>query len=172
MRITAATFVSILLSIGLCAATTLDVGMRVPALTLTDQHGADGSVSLATRCVFFNRDMASAKIVQEGLTDTPSPALETARTVVVSDISAMPSIITKLFAVPAMRKRPYRILLDRDGKVTSDFPSEKGKVTVLYLKDLTIERLEFVDSAAALRAALHAAVEQPAAEPGSGATPQ
>jgi hypothetical protein len=73
----------------------------------------------------------------------------------------MPSLITKLFALPGLRKRPYRILLDREGNVTADFPSVSGKVTVLRLHALTIERVEYVESADALRAALHPPAESP-----------
>jgi len=150
------------------AGAPLGVGMRVPALTLADQHGVDGSLGPTTRRVLFNRDMDSAKIVQEALGDNPTPLLDAAGAVVVSDISGMPSLITKLFALPAMRKRPYRMLLDRDGRMTADFPFEKGKVTVLSLNDLAIARVQYVESADALRALLHQAAATPAPAPRSG----
>ena len=71
-----------------------------------------------------------------------------------ADISRMPSLVAKLFALPAMRKRPYRMLLDRDGTATADFPARAGEVTLLRLHDGTIERVDYAASAAALRAAL------------------
>jgi hypothetical protein len=148
---------TILSAAALSAATPLATGMRIPAVTLADQHDAEGSVRSDTRCVLFSRDMSAAKIVQEALGN--DPAALPAATVIISDISGMPGLITKLFALPALRKRPYRILLDREGKATEDVPSINGKVTVLYLRDFTIERVEFVDSADALRTALHQAAE-------------
>jgi hypothetical protein len=151
-----AVFLTVLCAGALSAATPLAAGMRLPAITLADQHDVEGSVRSDTRCVLFSRDMSAAKIVQEALGNDPSAP---AATMIVSDISGMPTLITKLFALPALRQRPYRILLDREGKATEDIPSVDGKVTVLYLRDFTIERLEFVDSAEALRTALHQAAE-------------
>ncbi len=141
------------------AATLLTVGTRMPAITLADQHDVEGAVRPDTRCVLFSRDMSAAKIIQEALANDPAALIDPAAMVIVSDISGMPRLITKLFAVPALRKRPYRVLLDREGTVTADIPVMSGKVTVLSLKDFVIERLEYVDSADALRAALRQAAE-------------
>jgi len=156
----------------LCAAVVgaapLGTGMRMPALALTDQHDVPGSVGPETRCVLFTRDMAATKVLNEALGDDPAPLLAAAHAVVVSDISSMPSLITKLFALPAMRKRAYRILLDREGRMTADFPSDKGKVTVFHLHALTIERVDYVEAAGALSDMLHQAAEVPAQEQGGG----
>jgi hypothetical protein len=143
-----------------CVAAPLTAGARLPALTLADQHDVEGSVGADTRSVIFSRDMDAAKVVRDALGDAPAPLLDAARAVIISDISRMPRLITKLFALPAMRKRPFRMLLDRDGKVTADFPSARGKVTVFYLHVFTIERMEYVESADGLRAALRRAAER------------
>ncbi len=141
------------------AAAPLAVGARMPNITLADQHGVEGSVRPDTRCIVFSRDMEAAKVVKEGLADDAAALIPGADAIVLSDISGMPGLITKLFALPALRKRPYPILLDRDGKATADIPAVSGKVTVLYLREFTIERIEYVDSADALRAALRQLAE-------------
>ena len=150
--------IAVLLIVATAAAEPLREGLRMPALALSDQHDAAGSIDSETRCVLFSRDMGGANILRDALADDAQTVLASAGAVVVSDISRMPSLITKLFALPAMRKRPYRMLLDREGRMTADLPSEKGRVTVLRLNALTIEHIEFVDSADTLRTALgHAA---------------
>ena len=53
----------------------------------------------------------------------------------VADIHGMPSFIARMFAIPSMQKRPYPMLLDRDGAATARFPSEEGKATLLFLED-------------------------------------
>ncbi len=150
------------------AVTPLAAGAHLPAMTLADQHDVNGSLGPSTRCVVFSRDMGAATVVNEALAGDPA-LITAAGGVVVSDISAMPRIITKLFALPALRKRPYRILLDRDGKLTASFPSAKGKVTVLHLHALTVDRVDYVETAAALRAVLR---QEAAAgrEPPTGST--
>lgn len=167
MRI-ATVFLAFLCAAALRAATPLGTGMRMPAFTLADQHDVQGSVRPDTRCVLFSRDMSAANVVKEALANDPAALIEAAGAVVVSDISGMPSLITKLFALPALRQRPYQILLDRDGKVTANLPSMNGKVTVLQLQALTIERVEYVESADALRAALRQAAAPPRDHRASG----
>jgi hypothetical protein len=170
MRIATAIVTSLLLSASaaLGAAPPLAVGARLPALTLTDQHDVEGSVGPGTRCILFSRDMSAAKIVNEALANDPAALIAAAQAVVVSDISGMPKLITKLFALPAMRRRSYRLLLDRDGNATAGFPYEKGKVTVLHLHALTVERVEYIESAGALRAVLRQAAEAGSPEPRAG----
>jgi hypothetical protein len=167
MRIATAVIVMLVSAMAEDAVVLLRVGTRVPAVTLADQHDVKGSITADTRCVLFSRDMDATKVVREALGEQPAQLLDPARAVIVADISAMPSLITKLFALPAMRKRPFRMLLDTDGSVTREFPSEEGKVTVLSLNALTIERIEYIDSAEALRAALRQAAQPVAASAGT-----
>jgi hypothetical protein len=100
--------------------------------------------------------MDSGNLVKEALAQNGGAMLEAAHAVYVSDISRMPGVVTKLFALPAMRKRSYRILLDRDGKVTADIPNEEGKITVLELADGTIARIHYVGTVEGFRALLGA----------------
>jgi hypothetical protein len=132
----------------------LGPGMRLPDIRLADQHGAEASVGAEVRAILFTRDMDAGGLVKEALADKGDEILAAAGAVYVSDISGMPGVIAKLFAVPSMRKRPYRMVLDRDGKATADFPSEKGKVTFLRVEDGEIESLDYLDSADQVRATL------------------
>jgi hypothetical protein len=134
-------------------------GMRLPDFRLADQHDVEDSIGAEVRAVLFTRDMDAGNIVKEALAEKGEETLAAADAVNVSDISGMPRVIAKLFAVPSMRKRPYRMLLDRDGKVTADFPSEKGKVTVLHVENGKIESVEYLKSAGEVRAMLRPALE-------------
>jgi len=129
-------------------------GMPMPQLRLADQHDVEMAIGPDVRYVVFTRDMDAGNLVKEALADDGGPLLETAHAVYISDISRMPGLVTKLFALPAMRKRGYRILLDRDGKATADVPSEEGKITVLDVDGDVVARIHFVGSAAAFRTLL------------------
>ena len=139
----------------LAALSALAPGSTLPPLTLADQHDVPVTVGPTTRVILFTRDMDAGAIVKETLADNGA-LLGRAQALYVSDISGMPSLVANMFAVPAMRNRPYRMMLDRDGRATADFPSEAGKVTLLRLTDLRIDSIAYLDSAAALRAALEA----------------
>lgn len=142
-----------LLLAGAASAATLAPGAVLPPLTLTDQHDVAATLGPGTRIVLFTRDMDAGDLVKQALAGQPR-TLDAAQAVYVSDISGMPTLVAKLFAVPAMRKRPYRMLLDRDGTATADIPSVEGKVTILRLTDLSIDSIAYLDSVAAVQAAL------------------
>jgi len=131
-------------------------GMAMPEIRLVDQHDVEAVIDASVRYVLVTRDMDSGNLVKEALAENGRATLEAARAVYVSDISRMPGVITKLFALPAMKKRGYPILLDRDGKATADIPSEEGKITVLEIGDGMISRTHYVTTVAGLHALLAA----------------
>jgi hypothetical protein len=96
--------------------------------------------------------------VNDALEEDPSLQDLAARgAVFVSDIHRMPALITRLFALPSMRRRPYRMLLDREeAGPSARIPREEGKVTLLELDALEIRSISFLDSADAVARALRA----------------
>jgi hypothetical protein len=154
--------ISLVLVVSAAAAEPLAMGMRMPVFTLDDQHEVQATIGKDTRIVVFARDMDAAEIAEEAFSENGARLLADAGAVFVSDIHRMPRIITRLFALPSMRKRPYRMLLDREGVTTADFPAQEEKVSLIRLDGLEIKGIEYIDSAAQLRAALLAA--KPAAE--------
>jgi hypothetical protein len=129
----------------------LGIGKRIPAFTLKDQHGKEGQVNEQVRLVLFCREKKGNDIVGDALKESSADYLSQHQTVFVADTSAMPRLIAKFAALPALRKKPYRVLLDPEPSVTKDFPSAKDKVTLLFLENLTIKAIEFVDNPADVR---------------------
>ncbi len=141
---------------GPAVAEPLVVGDTLAPLTLEDQHGATRSIDGGTALVLFTRDMDAGEIVRDVLADDGIARLQTANAVYVADISGMPSLVFKLFAGPKLRKRPYPMVLDRDGGPTAAFPATEGRVTVMKLQGLKVIELGYVDTVAELRAVLDA----------------
>jgi len=123
-----------------------NLGTRIPSFTLIDQHGKEHEVNEQVRLVLFCKDKKGNDIVGDALKDTSAGYLSQHQTFFVADTSGMPRLIAKFVALPALRKRPYRVLLDPGPSVTKGFPSEKDKVTLLFLKNLTIKAIKFVDN--------------------------
>lgn len=136
------------------AAAPLTEGATLPEIALADQHDVARRVDPETRLLLFTRDMDASKITKEVLAENGAESLARAGATYVADISAMPSLVTTLFAMPGLRKRPYVMLLDREGTVTKDLPSRKGAVTVMTLDRMVVRRIEYVTSADRLRAVL------------------
>ena len=122
------------------------VGKQIPSFTLKDQHGKECEVNEQVRLVLFCREKKGNDIVGDALKETSAGYLSQHQTLFVADTSGMPRLIAKFVALPALRKKPYRALLDPGPSVTQEFPSEKNKVTLLFLENLTIKAIEFVDN--------------------------
>lgn len=138
----------------------------VPAFSLSDQYGQSHDVDEETRAILFTRDMGAGDIVKGALADAKGSLLARAGAVYIADVSPMPAIIRRVFAIPAMRRRGYPILLDRDGSRTKSFPHQKGAATLLLLDRLRISRILHIDSPAELQSALQSA--RPSEEAGKG----
>ena len=136
-----ATALLLLVTSGVVDAATLAAGSDLPAIALTDQHDRKASLGPDVRIVVLTRDMAAGDTVKEGFAGMDQAALEMRGAVYVADISGMPSMIATMFAVPKMRDRSYRIVLDRDGTATRDFPYAEGRPTVLLVESGRIARV-------------------------------
>lgn len=151
---------ALMLSLLPLLAHAMQPGQPLAPWTLLDQHDQAYTLNEEVRVLLVARDMDGAKLVKAALADAPEGYLEARKAVFVADIQRMPAIISKLFAVPAMRDYRYRVLLDRDGQVASQYAGAEGKVLWLTLdRGVLVQQREFAD-AAQLKAALEAATQK------------
>ncbi|MGY4527620.1 FAD/FMN-containing dehydrogenase [Pseudomonas sp. UBA4617] len=138
-------------------ANALQPGENLAPWTLLDQHDQAYSLDAGTHILLVARDMDAARLVKAALADQPKGYLEARDAVFVADIQRMPALISKLFAVPAMRGYHYRVLLDRDGRVASRYTGQDGQVQWLQLEQGRLVSQQAFADAAALKAALETA---------------
>jgi len=134
------------------AADQVAVGDKLPTLTLHDQHDQPMAISADTRLVLFAFEKPAADLLTAYLEAQPDDFLERNAAVYLMDISGMPKMITQMFALPKMRKRPYRILLADKPETLAFVPRHQNQVTVISLDKGRVESLEFVDDESGLRA--------------------
>jgi len=133
------------------------VESRLPALELPDQHGALRKLEPSLRAVVYSRDMNAGQIVKDAIAKAGPDVFDRNNSVYVVDLAGMSAFVRRWFAMPGLRRKPYRILVDDDGTKTSDFPVTAGKPTVLVLEDLRVARIESPANADALLAILEPA---------------
>lgn len=132
-------------------AETYAVGDRIEVFALDDQHGTNHVVDNSVSMIVFSRDMDGGDLIKQALSNAPPDLLKEKRAVYIADISSMPGLIAKFFAIPSMRKRPYPMLLDRDGVVTARLPDVEGKATLIIFEDLRIERVLHLETVEEVR---------------------
>ena len=141
---------------GAALAQAVALGDTIAAIALEDQHGQPGGVDAATRGVLLSRDMDGGGLVREALATDGAAQLERAGAVYIADVHGMPALIRRFVAIPRMRERPYRVLLDTDGAPTAGLPVQEGKATWLRLDGLRVVEIRFLTSSEEVGRALGA----------------
>ena len=146
--------IALLLSTLSMLAQAANVGDSLKPWTLSDQYDQPYTLNDKTQILLVARNMDGAKVVKEALKDQAKGYLEARNAVFVADIQGMPSLIGKLFAIPAMRDYSYSVLLDRDGSVAANYPGAQDKVLWLQLDNGKLVSQQEFANADALRQAL------------------
>ncbi len=148
----------VLLGMHLAAgAAPLEPGAPVPAISLQDQHGKPVRVDASTHRLLFSAERVVNDMVSKVLLGQAAGVLERQGTVYLADISGMPAVITRLFALPKMRELPFSIGLAREPAQVAqlaDLPRQPGAATVLRFVDGKLVDIHLARNEGQLRAAL------------------
>ncbi len=129
-------------------------GAVFPALALEDQHGRTVSTSANTRLVLFAADKAASDLINEVLAARPAGVLDGLGAVYFADISAMPALVTRMFALPALREMPFAVGLGREAGQLADLPRQKGAATIVRLVDGKVASIEYARNVGQLMQAI------------------
>lgn len=143
-----------LLLTGIAWAGGYGVGDSITSLDLDDQFGTHHHIETMPKTMVLVFDRAPAALADEYFGKQPEGYLAVHRSVYVADISLIPSFVAESFAIPKMRTYCYPVLLMRDEELGLRFPAEEGKITVLHLDANGVRRIEYVDTAEGLKAAI------------------
>jgi hypothetical protein len=150
------TFFTLLLCLPLwLGATPLEAGATWPALSFKDQNDQPLVADAATRHVIFAAEKPVSDMINLALGPQGKAALLQAKAIYVADISAMPAIISRMFAIPKLRELPFPVGLVREAAQTGDVPRRKGAATVITLDGGLIKQIQFAENEAQLRQALN-----------------
>lgn len=138
-------------------AAPLAEGLAMPTLSLNDQYDKPAPVGRATRWLVFAAEKSVSDMVSAVLAAEPAGVVDRLRLVYVADISGMPALVTRMFALPKLRERPFPIALVREPAQVaqvSDIPRTAGSATVLRLDGGRVTQVATAHQAAELRALL------------------
>jgi len=135
-------FLFILLSFSLLFAKAT-IGEPLPVVDLVDQF--DNKVEIksdATLIVSFQKSVSSK--IQAFIDAKPKHYLEDNNILYISDMSAAPTFMIKLFGIPKMKKFDYKVALIYDDAVADMIQREDDKITVIRLKRDKVVSIQFV----------------------------
>lgn len=116
------------------------LGLEVPTtgdtvlpLTLPNQHGKAVTVAVGTRIVLYVPDKKASELVRRFLQDKNRAYMEQTKLAVVSDLSAVPPFIRRLYIIPDLKNYPFDMLVIEDEFSPVIFESELEKVSVVFI---------------------------------------
>ena len=130
------------------------VGSTLPKIELPDQHGEARTIDDSVRALVFSRDMKAGDVAKAAVEKAGPDLFDRNGALYVVDVKGMPAIIRTLFAMPAMRRRPYKLLVDDEGVKTADIPGGATYPTVLVLDKLRVTAITYPTTAEELIAAI------------------
>jgi hypothetical protein len=136
------------------ASEVLKAGDAMPVLSLTDQHDKPVKIEATTKRIIFAADNTGASMVT-ALLDSKEPTwLVQTNTVYLADIHKMPGLISRMFALPQLREKPYNIILGREETDLAMFSRQKGCVAVIPLNEMKLGESNFACTEDALKEAI------------------
>jgi hypothetical protein len=135
----------------LASAAPLEIGSSWSDLYLPDQH--DKAVSLTAnklRVVLFAAERKPGDWAQDAIDKGRKELAVDGQLVLAFDVSRMPSLVTRMIALPNFRARSFPILVAREAWQVDFLPRKAGAVTVLTLYAGRITAIEFAGDEAAL----------------------
>ena len=123
-----------------------EVGDKLEMFSLTDQYDKAVYINNTTQLILFSRDKAGGKLISNALSGTSKEYFTKQHIVYITDISRMPSFISNYIAIPLMRKKRYPILLDKEGKITAQFPDRDNTATLIFVESLKIKNIKYLQS--------------------------
>lgn len=110
----------------------LAVGDTVPSFSAKDQFGMDFTFVPGPKFLLLGFDMGACKAANAKLAKLGNGGLDKLGIVYVMDIHTMPAI-GRFFAMPKMRKYPFRVVLGDSTDLLKPFPRQSEKISVLEL---------------------------------------
>ncbi len=118
-------------------------GDILPPLALVDQFDNKLEVKPNTTLIISFQKSVSSEI-QAYIDSKPKHYLEDNNILYISDMSAAPTFMIKLFGIPKMKKFDYKVALIYDDTVADKIQREDDKITVIKLKRDKIIDIQFV----------------------------
>ncbi len=130
-------------------------------MNFEDQWEQKLTLDEQTKWLVVSQSKDQGNMVKEAFDSLSLKDLQQHGLLYIADISAMPSFVTKLFALPKMKEYPFKIALIREEGALAKMQlplSEKEAVAVIALEQLKVGSVQYFSEKAELEAFLKASV--------------
>lgn len=141
-----------MLAIALTLSSFTAQAQTLSAVSFNDQFEQPMTFGNDTKWVLFSSEKAAGKMVKESLNALELTDLAVHNGIYIADVSAMPSLITKMFAIPKMKDYAFKVAVVFDENKVANWPHQEDKVSAMLLENMEVKSVEYFDSTEALQA--------------------
>ncbi len=121
-----------------------ELNKNINNFSLVDQFDKVHTVNSDVKTILVSFEKGTGADVNQFLSSKNPDFLQNNHAVFIANISDMPSIITKMFALPKMKKYKHSILLIYD-ESDKRFLQEEEKTTVYKLENGVIKNISYIE---------------------------
>ena len=150
-------FLLFVLFISLMRADYLDVGSSVEKLNKFEYENPNGvrlKIPKETKLFIVSFEKDTGVFVNDYQKIKNPDYLDKNSAVFIADINKMPSIITKMFALPKLRKYKHPIYINYDENFEKVVPSKEDMTTLIFVKESKIQKISYISEQKELKAAI------------------
>jgi hypothetical protein len=140
----------------------LKIGDSLPDNEFLDQHGQSHRLDSTIQLLIFAHTKDTGSMMTDILADAVPDHLLKQKAVYIADISGMPSLIARIFALPKMRKIGSPIYLVREEDQADWMPKQVDRLTLVTLSESHVRDISYIDSEETIRSMLGLQKQQPA----------
>jgi hypothetical protein len=132
----------------------LRIGDRLPDIEFLDQHDQSHKLDSTIQLLIFAHSKEAGSMMTDILAAVEPDHLDKHNAVYIADISGMPSLIARFFALPKMRKISSPIYLVREDSQADWLPKQEDKLTLVALSDGHVRDINYSESEETIRSML------------------
>ncbi len=115
-------------------------------LVFENQWGEGLALDSKTQLLIFSSHKAGGKWVKQALTELDALDIKEKNWLYVANIAGMPSLISKMFAIPKMRSYGFPIGLVKNDRIVASWPQQEGYVAIYQLENLSIKTVKYFNT--------------------------
>lgn len=137
------TFLIVCFITSMFGSSSFSVGDKIGNFSLLNQFDEKQTIDGSVKTMLVSFEKGTGADVNEFLSKQSSDFLKQHNAVFIANISGMPMVITKMFALPKMRGYKHPVLLIYDEN-DARFKAQEEKTTLYRLEDGVIKSIEFI----------------------------
>lgn len=127
---------------------------RLNELKYVTPNDAVVKIPKDVKLVIVSSQKATGALVNEYLDSQNQDYLQKNRAVFIADINKMPSLVTKMLALPKLRKYKHPIYINYDERFEEIVPSKEDRVTLMYVENSIIKNISYISTKEELKKAI------------------